>query len=440
MKDDINSEEIKTSTFNLLDQIKKITNIKTDLNLNIDKNKTESEYVLYYPDGKIFGELYVTGKLTPNIKNKIKIIKNILENNILTQYRYIKTNDKFNHFFNNTIEGIFRIDPKGNYVFLNDTYADIYGYTKEEMLKPGFDVYKTWIIEEEIKLLLDEAKKKPIEGIIINFKKKNGSYGKLELHIQARFESEGFLGYDGFAKDITERHQSIKAEIEARRRAEFLVDLMSHDINNINQGLLMLLEHLRGEEELTQNHRVPIKLAIEQVNYATELIKNVKKLQTVLEEPIELTQVKIGNIIDLAAEAAKGAFPKKKLEVSFDESVKNTKVLADDFLKDLFFNLFHNSMKHSDGDNVRIDVGVYPADISENVEIHVCDYGSGIPDEEKKRILQRRLGAKGSGIGLTIVNYLLDRYNGDIRIQDRVENKPSNGSRFIIVLPRGDSN
>jgi signal transduction histidine kinase len=226
-------------------------------------------------------------------------------------------------------------------------------------------------------------------------------------------------------------------EIEARRRAEFLVDLMSHDINNINQGLQMLLEYIAIDHNVSENYNEPLRLALEQVQYITDLIRNVKKLQSVLEEPVELKLVDPYKAIQKAAEAAQRAFTHKTLELNIDFEEDQIHVLADDFLSDLFFNLFHNSFKHTPSKTVQIDIDANVNEISKKVEISIMDHGPGIPDEEKKRILQRRLGAKGSGIGLTIVNYLIDRYDGDIQVKDRIDGVQSSGSRFILILGAG---
>ncbi len=341
-------------------------------------------------------------------------------------------------FLNDVSIGVFRIDKEENYTIVNEAYAEICGYKREEMLVSGFNINKVWAIAEEKNLLLEEAQRKELKGIIINYKRKDRTVGSQELFIKARLNEAGeLLGYDGYAKDVSERLESINAEVEARRRAEFLVDLMSHDINNIDQGILMILEYILIDKKLPERHQEPLKMAVEQVHYATELIKNVKKLQLVLEEPVNLQSLDPYRYIVEAFEAAERAYPNKSLQGNMEIKEGDLRVLADDFLKDLFFNVFHNSLKHSRSDSVRLDVTQTQSSLDGMVEIQICDYGPGIPNEEKKRILQRRLGAKGSGIGLTIVNYLLDRYDGFVQVRDRIEGDQRSGSRFILVFQKG---
>ena len=374
-----------------------------------------------------------------NLPEEIKKeIYSLIDENKSQRKQINEETQRIDEFFNNMPVGFFRIDKDENYVLVNDAYAEICGYTREEMTQPGFNISKTWAIAEEKNLLLEESRRKELKGIIINFRRKDGTVGSQELFIKARLDEEGELsGYDGYVKDVSERLESLNAEVEARRRAEFLVDLMSHDINNVDQGILMLLEYILIDKELPERYHEPIQMAVEQVNYATELIKNVKKLQAVLEEPINLQRFDPYNAVIHASEAARGAFPQKDLDLTIGFKKEEYYIKADEFVKDLFFNVFHNSMKHSQTDDVRLDVEIKPID-KDTLEIHFSDYGPGIPDEEKKRILQRRLGAKGSGIGLTLVNYLLDRYDGYVQVQDRVEGDQSKGSKFILIMKRGE--
>ena len=71
------------------------------------------------------------------------------------------------------------------------------------------------------------------------------------------------------------------------------------------------------------------------------------------------------------------------------------------------------------------------------VEYCVADSGAGIRSDYLERIFEifHRLDPAGSvsgqGLGLTIVQRILERNNGTIR----VESEPGKGSRFTVTLP-----
>ncbi|MBT7187722.1 PAS domain-containing sensor histidine kinase [Candidatus Bathyarchaeota archaeon] len=340
--------------------------------------------------------------------------------------------------FNDFPDGLFRIDLAGKYILVNELYAEIFGYTPEEMLAKDFDIWKTWAIEDEIRLLLSEAKKRDIKGIVVRSKSRIDTMGYIELSIGvSRDDNDVITGYEGRARDITLRYEAMNSEVEARRNAEFLVDLMAHDLTNIHHGMQMPLEFILGDSDFPEKYRKPLELSVAQLHYATDLIKNVKRLQRVLDGSNNLSTKNLYKELMDAAATAQRAYPAKVLDFELMFKSDEHWVLADNLLVDLFFNLFHNALKHDREATVRIKVEAKQNADDNLIDIHIIDYGPGVPDVEKKRILQRRMGAKGSGIGLTIVNYLLDKYDGSIRVVDRVPGELQMGSDFIVTLRRG---
>ncbi len=67
------------------------------------------------------------------------------------------------------------------------------------------------------------------------------------------------------------------------------------------------------------------------------------------------------------------------------------------------------------------------------VSIEVADDGAGVSEEDKSRLFEPNFSTKktGSGLGLTIVNTIIDDHKGIIQVQD---NYPK-GTKFIIELP-----
>jgi len=343
--------------------------------------------------------------------------------------------DSYQSLFNNMLDGIFQIDLNGNYLLVNPAYAHIHGYKPEEMLT--INISETWVSLEEWNIVFREVKKRDLKNILKHFLRKDGSSGWLELSIKTKRDPDGNpIAYEGVARDISERRIIEMSEREARERAEFLIDLMTHDLNNINQGMLLPLELISQDATLPQKYKKPVEIAITQIQRSTELIKNVKKLQNVIQQPIKLEKRDLYNDIKKAIDAVRRTFVSKELKIICNIKKGELSVYADDFLPDLFFNLLHNSMKFDKNQTVIIEIDIEKKN-NGTIEISLSDHGPGIPNEEKTRVLLRKRGGKGSGIGLTLVNYLIERYGGRISIQDRINGKVSEGAKIVLTLQEG---
>ena len=103
-------------------------------------------------------------------------------------------------------------------------------------------------------------------------------------------------------------------------------------------------------------------------------------------------------------------------------------------LRNVIINLVSNAIKFS-SENSQIDVS---GEVNEkNILISVCDYGLGIPDDDKKHLFERFFRAKnvtniqGTGLGLHIVSKYVELMNGKIEVNSELEK----GTEFNIQFP-----
>jgi two-component system phosphate regulon sensor histidine kinase PhoR len=98
-------------------------------------------------------------------------------------------------------------------------------------------------------------------------------------------------------------------------------------------------------------------------------------------------------------------------------------------------NLLENASKYSpEKSNIRVEL----SKSNSHTFLRIADEGSGIPDHDKSHVFGKfyRVGneetrsAKGTGLGLYIVKYIVEHHNGKISIKD---NSPK-GSIFEIVF------
>jgi len=124
-------------------------------------------------------------------------------------------------------------------------------------------------------------------------------------------------------------------------------------------------------------------------------------------------------------------------ELSVETAVPdNLAVCADASLNLVFESLLSNAVSHSD--TAEPTVRVSAADDGASVSVRVADNGPGIPDRKKQSMFE--LDAKGdqssgTGFGLHLVSVLLERFDGDVHIED---NDPR-GAVFCLRLQAAPS-
>ena len=105
-------------------------------------------------------------------------------------------------------------------------------------------------------------------------------------------------------------------------------------------------------------------------------------------------------------------------------------------LKLVLSNLLSNAIKFSFAGQ-KINIRIWKSNDSLNISVQ--DFGTGITEENQKKIFDRfkRLDTginslnRGHGLGLSINKAILDLFNGTIDIQSRL----GDGSTFIISIP-----
>lgn len=226
--------------------------------------------------------------------------------------------------------------------------------------------------------------------------------------------------------------------IDQKNRAELYVDIMGHDINNLNQASMMNLELIQDDSNLNDEQRLSIKNALKTINSSAGIIENVRKIQLITDEKLNLEKVDVdGLIVDCVDHTPR---PEGKKVIIRYTPRKGLMVMGTSLLKEVFCNLIGNSIKYS-GDEVEIDIVVEEVNrYGKNFyDISVIDNGYGIPDEIKPKLFTRfqrgTTRAHGKGLGLFIARMLVERSGGTIEVRDRVKGDSAKGSQFIVSLP-----
>jgi PAS domain S-box-containing protein len=311
-------------------------------------------------------------------------------------------------------------------------------------VKPTYGVFLSFVHPDDrdrvIKESRDALKEKRASSMDYRIVRRDGTIRHVHVEsIGTLADRDGMpVGTFGTLQDVTERKKAEEAFIVAKEQAELYLDLMGHDINNLNQVALGYLE-MACDATIDEVSRKYIASALDAIQSSSRLIENVHKLQAakagVLKvEPIDLNEV----LFELQSEYSQTPDCDVNIHYTIDPEQF---VMANGLIKDVFANIIQNAIKHSSSGGVRISIGLKRIVDGgrDYYEVSLEDNGPGIPDDLKKKLFSRfqrgDTKADGKGLGLYLARSLVEDFHGSIGVGDRVHGDHTKGARFVVRLP-----
>jgi len=231
--------------------------------------------------------------------------------------------------------------------------------------------------------------------------------------------------------------------IDAQRKAEdsrrrFLRRL-DHEIKNPLTALRTALVNVR--ECKTEDER---ERAIENAGRAVErlirLLADLRKLSDLGARPLERLPVDVPELLGEMVEAARSLPAHDGREVNLLISKVPSPfppVTGDrDLLSLAVYNLVENALKFTSGGEA---VEVRALEDGKAIVVEVADSGPGIPPDELSKIFEELYrganarGVEGSGLGLALVQRVVELHGGQIEVRSRQDDP--RGTVFTLRLP-----
>src|SRR3954468_2391640 len=234
-------------------------------------------------------------------------------------------------------------------------------------------------------------------------------------------------------------------EIRRNEQHDSFINAVTHELKTPIASLRLYLETLkkRNVEEAQRQEFYDIMLAdtarlLHTVEQVLRAGRTGQKGRSLTRMEIDLAQV-AEESLDLARTQYHLPPEKLQLAVARNGAEGATVVIGDpEELRAALSNLIDNAVKYSGGDP-RIKIEVTPHEKSVYVSVH--DNGIGIPPQEIKQVFKRfyrvpgdfMARVKGTGLGLYIVQSVVEKHGGKVEAFSPGENQ---GSTFTISLPR----
>jgi len=332
---------------------------------------------------------------------------------------------------------VFVKDRDGEYLLANEATAEAYGKTPEEIegrseaeIIP--DVEDSAEFRQDDLEVIESGEPKAIgEETLTTAAGETRIFQTVKIPYKVPETGEdAVLGY---ARDVTELKEYERTLEQQRDSLTLLNQVVRHDIRN----QLMVVDSYTGllEDSLPDDQsRTYARTVIEAAKQATEITETAKDVTDVLlQVGADRTPVSLRDELTEQIETVRS--DQDRATVSVEGSISDVTVLADDLLESVFRNLLTNAVVHNNKDAAEITVSTRV--VGDSVRVSIADNGPGIADTHKEQIFQegqKGLESGGTGIGLYLVNTLVDRYGGDVWVED---NEPT-GSVFVVELPLAD--
>ncbi|MDH7508558.1 MAG: PAS domain S-box protein [Methanomassiliicoccales archaeon] len=270
-------------------------------------------------------------------------------------------------------------------------------------------------------------------------------------HGHKEFTPEEKSFFESLSIIIGYSYENIMLYEDLRRSLETLRlygDIILHDIVNFMMPINAYCEIVNNlvkkkdsemDDENLQRYASKLMSSVQRL---IEFIENVRVLARAIEKKeTEMKPINLLAALDKSIEIAKQRYSDANITVEgLDaKSARETFIAADDALPHVFLNIITNALKYSGQQPVSVVLTIDPQ--RKVAKVAFEDQGPGIPDEYKERIFDRRFSLdtdkakKGTGIGLAIVQRLVERYGGRVWVEDRIKGDHTKGARFVIELP-----
>ena len=248
-------------------------------------------------------------------------------------------------------------------------------------------------------------------------------------------DDDEMQGYILIFQDLTE----IKILEDKLKNSEKLAILgqlasgLAHEIRNPLSAISGAIEILSGEVEKSSDNQRLINVASQEIERMNLIVEDFSILTNPIQKtgfPVDISVI-LNETIDTFSKTI------KRSDIDIERNIESEIYVGGDSyrLKQSFWNLLLNSMQSISGEGL---IKVEALSEKQSVIIKISDSGCGISEKNISNIFDPFFTTKhsGTGLGLVIVQKVIESYNGKIDVVSAVDK----GSSFIITMEKQSIN
>lgn len=233
---------------------------------------------------------------------------------------------------------------------------------------------------------------------------------------------------------------TLNVELRLNKLKSEFISNVSHELKSPLTSIRIMTEMLHHNRVQTEERKSAYYSAmLEESEHLSHLIDNILDFSRMDDDrkKYDFTDVNLDKLLLKFLESIRERIQEPGFDIRYYRTDQVPVIKADNnAILQVFYNLVDNAVKFS-GTSRQIDISLFSGD--DELQFCVKDYGIGISGKDREKIFDRfyrgeetqRLGIKGSGIGLTIVQKIIEAHKGHLT----VESNPGEGSTFCVHLP-----
>lgn len=237
------------------------------------------------------------------------------------------------------------------------------------------------------------------------------------------------------AQDITDRKHAEQELVFKSNELDTFIYRASHDLRGPVASLMGLYNVVQTEFKQDNHAMEYFEHYHKSVLRLNKILHNLIDLTKIKEKEIEPSEVDVKDIISECLSSVSNVINFEKVHFKIKNSV-DFKILTDaSTIKTIIFHLLENAVNFMQIDNEQSFVKLTVKYESNFLVIEVADNGQGIKKELQSEVFNMFYRANerstGSGLGLYIVRYAVEKLNGSIQLKS----KELSGTKISVYIP-----
>ncbi|MER1955791.1 MAG: ATP-binding protein [Solibacillus sp.] len=335
-------------------------------------------------------------------------------------------------FFEQAEDAIAVFDLEDRVITVNPSFEKLYGWTKEESIGRSLPLVPPENIEDAKKRSQLLKQGQSYQLFETTDMRKDGTIFNAQISLSPIFNPDGaVIAASVISRDISyiKENEKLVRQSEKLKLVGELAAGVAHEIRNPMTVISGFVQMMNDDQDSPYYEYTKL------IQKETERVELILSEFLVLSRPqaTQFVPIHLANTLDEIAQFFQYEFQHQSIEFKLNNRYQDIVILGNENqIKQVFINLFRNAMEAMPNDGT-LTLDVCPSDDNKEIFIGIKDTGCGIPPYVLERIFEPfyTTKTKGTGLGMMIINKIIQDHNGSIKIRSQ-ENI---GTEILLSFP-----